>query len=74
MPFVNIQITQEGGDEGRGATVSQKSELIKGVTELLFNVLQKDPQTTHVVISEVPLDNWGIAGLTVNEYRQVNKK
>jgi 4-oxalocrotonate tautomerase len=56
MPFVNIKITKEG------ATPEQKAELIKGVTDLLVNVLHKNPQAAVVVIEEVDLDNWGIGG------------
>ena len=56
MPYVNIKVTKES------VTSQQKSELIKGVTELLQNVLNKNPTTTVVVIDEVDTDNWGIAG------------
>ena len=54
MPFVNIKVTQGG------VTADQKQELIKGVTQLLVDVLGKDPRTTFVVIDEVDTDNWGI--------------
>lgn len=64
MPYVNIQITREG------ATREQKAELIKGVTELLARVLGKDPDTTFVIIDEVALEDWGIGGLPVPEYRK----
>lgn len=63
MPYVNIKITREG------VTPEQKAELIKGATELLARVLNKSPATTFVVIDEVDLDNWGIGGLPVAEYR-----
>ena len=63
MPYVNIKITREG------ATAEQKARLIKGVTDLLVDVLGKDPRTTVVVIDEVPLEDWGIGGLPVEEYR-----
>lgn len=63
MPYVNIQITREG------ATDEQKAELIKGVTDLLSSVLGKNPATTVVVIDEVPMENWGIGGVPVGEYR-----
>lgn len=63
MPYVNIRITDEG------ATAAQKATLIRGVTDLLVEVLDKDPETTHVVIDEVPLDNWGVAGLPAPAYR-----
>jgi 4-oxalocrotonate tautomerase len=66
MPYVNIQITREGG-----TTKDQKAQLIKGVTDLLQQVLNKDPKTTFVVIDEVDLDNWGVGGLQVPEYRKL---
>lgn len=64
MPYVNIRITREG------ATAEQKAALIRGATELLANVLGKDPRTTFVVIDEVDTDNWGIAGETVTVMRR----
>lgn len=64
MPYVNIKITREG------ATPDQKAELIAGVTELLAKVLDKNPATTFVVIDEVALDDWGVGGLPVAQYRR----
>ena len=73
MPYVNIQVTQEGGPDGTGPSAEQKAELIKGVTDLLERVLNKDPATTFVVIDEVSLDNWGFKGVPVRDLR-VNKR
>jgi 4-oxalocrotonate tautomerase len=56
MPYVNIKITKTG------ATAEQKAELIRGATELLQRVLNKNPATTIVVIDEVDTDNWGVGG------------
>lgn len=64
MPYVNIKITREG------ATAEQKARLIKGVTDLLVEVLDKNPGTTFVVIDEVALEDWGIGGLPVTEFRK----
>ena len=63
MPYVNIRITREG------ATAEQKRELIAGVTDLLQRTLGKNPATTVVTIDEVDVDNWGIGGLPVLDYR-----
>lgn len=52
MPYVNIKITREG------VTAEQKAALIQGATQLLVDVLGKNPQTTVVVIDEVDTDNW----------------
>lgn len=67
MPYVNIRITREG------ATAEQKAQLIQGVTQLLVDVLGKNPQTTVVVIDEVDTDNWGIGGETVTARRSQGK-
>lgn len=63
MPYVNIKITREG------ATPAQKAELIAGVTDLLVRVLDKSPAATFVVIDEVAMEDWGVGGLPVQEYR-----
>ncbi len=70
MPYVNIKITREGGPEGAGPSAEQKAELIKGTTDLLVKVLNKSPATTFVVIDEVNLDDWGVGGLPVVDYRK----
>ena len=69
MPYVNIQVTKEGGPEGTGPSAEQKAALIKGTTDLLVDVLGKSPATTFVVVEEVALENWGVGGLPVTEYR-----
>ncbi|MBB4846077.1 4-oxalocrotonate tautomerase [Paucibacter oligotrophus] len=68
MPYVQIQITREG------ATREQKAQLMRGVTDLLEQVLDKNPATTFVVIEEVETDNWGIAGETVTVLRERAQK
>lgn len=64
MPLVNIKITKEG------VSAEKKAELIKGATQLLVDVLGKNPQTTVVIIEEVDTDNWGIGGISVTERRK----
>ncbi len=63
MPYVNIKVTREG------VTRDQKKQLIHGVTNLLSRVLDKDPATTFVLLEEVALEDWGIGGMPVDEYR-----
>jgi 4-oxalocrotonate tautomerase len=67
MPYVNIRITKEG------ATAEQKARLIEGATQLLVDVLGKNPQTTVVVIDEVDTDNWGIGGESITVRRKQGK-
>lgn len=64
MPYVNIKITREG------ATPEQKARLIEGATQLLVDVLGKNPATTVVVIDEVDMDNWGVGGESITLRRK----
>nr|WP_247894533.1 4-oxalocrotonate tautomerase family protein [Azospirillum sp. B510] len=64
---MNIKITREG------ATPDQKAELIRGVTGLLVEVLDKTPATTFVVIDEVDMEDWGVGGLAVFPSRSTGK-
>jgi len=64
MPYVKIEVTRES------VTREQKQKLIKGVTELVTDVLNKVPYLTHVVIQEVDLDDWGYAGQQVSVLRE----
>lgn len=63
MPMVNIRVTREG------VTTEQKQALIAGATQLLVDVLGKNPATTFVIIDEVETDNWGVAGQSVTALR-----
>lgn len=67
MPFISIKMTP-------GASAEQKAELIKGVTKLMVDLLNKVPEKTHVVIEEIPTDNWGVAGETVTAFRKRTKR
>lgn len=64
MPYVNIRVTDEG------ITKEQKQKLIQGATQLMVDVLGKNPATTHVVIDEIDTDNWGIGYDQVTELRK----
>lgn len=64
MPYINIKITDEG------VTKEQKQALIKGATQLMVDVLNKNPATTVVTIDEVNTDNWGIGFDQVSDLRK----
>ena len=63
MPYINIKLTDEQ------VTKEQKQKLIAGATQLVVDILNKNPETTHVVIDEVPVDNWGVNG---KQYSELN--
>lgn len=64
MPYVKIELTREG------VTREQKQKLISGITDLITEVLNKDPHLTHIVIQEIELDNWGYAGEQTSVLRE----
>ncbi|SEJ40326.1 4-oxalocrotonate tautomerase [Dyadobacter koreensis] len=64
MPYVKIEVTREG------VTRQQKQALIAGVTNVLTEILNKDPNLTHVVIQEIDLDDWGYGGEQVSVLRE----
>ncbi|EME1960283.1 4-oxalocrotonate tautomerase family protein [Campylobacter jejuni] len=66
MPFVNIRITKENGKP----TTEQKQELIAGVTDLLAKVLNKNKNSTVVIIDEIDTDNYGLGGKSITQARQ----
>jgi 4-oxalocrotonate tautomerase len=59
-----VKVTREG------VTTAQKAQIIREVTDVIVRVLDKDPQTTFVVIEEVDTDNWGVAGETTSVRRK----
>ena len=66
MPYVEVHIT-------KGATNEQKAKLVEGITDLLVNILDKNPASTHVVIEESETTSWGIAGRSVKKLRAEGK-
>jgi 4-oxalocrotonate tautomerase len=64
MPYIKIEVTREG------VTREQKQAIIKGVTDLMSDVLNKDPRLTFVVIQEYDLDDWGHSGEQVSVLRE----
>ena len=61
MPYINIKVTDEH------VTREQKRLLVEGTTNLVVEILGKNPETTHVVIDEVNVDNWGVKGKLYSE-------
>lgn len=68
MPYINIKITDEQ------VTKEQKQQLIAGATQLVVDILDKNPETTHVIIDEVPIDNWGVKGIQYSILKNKSNK
>ncbi|AWE06185.1 4-oxalocrotonate tautomerase [Lysinibacillus sp. 2017] len=63
MPIVQIQLL-----EGRSA--EQKRRIIYEMTETLAQVADVPKESIRIIIQEIPLDHWGIAGETMTEFRK----
>jgi 4-oxalocrotonate tautomerase len=63
MPYVNVKITPDA------VTAEKKEALIAGITQLLVDLLDKDPETTFVVIDVVQTEDWGWGGKSVSARR-----
>jgi 4-oxalocrotonate tautomerase len=64
MPYVNVRLLDTG------VTAAQKDEIIKGMTDVLVRVLDKNPATTFIVIDEVAIENWGMGGTSIATARR----
>ncbi|MDF5708938.1 MAG: 4-oxalocrotonate tautomerase family protein [Nostoc sp. S4] len=67
MPYVNVKLIDDS------LSPEVKAEVIRQITDVFVQVLNKNPETTFVVIEEVNIDNWGVAGQTVRA-RQAAKR
>lgn len=66
MPVINIKMTHEDG----GATVEQKEQLAKGITELFAKTFNgRGANSAVVIIEEVNTDNYAIGGKTITQIR-----
>lgn len=55
MPVVTVQMWT-------GRTREQKRALVRAITEALVQHAAAKPDNLHVIIQEVPKENWGLAG------------
>jgi 4-oxalocrotonate tautomerase len=63
MPYINVQIT-------KGATRSQKTNIVRDLTESLVRELGKRPEHIHIVIQEIEEEDWGYAGLLTDDWNK----
>jgi len=62
MPVVTIKTVE-------GISEEEKRLVIERITDVMREVLGKNPETTHVIIEEIPAENWGLRGKTVANIR-----
>jgi 4-oxalocrotonate tautomerase len=56
MPVVTVQLWE-------GRTVEQKRALVKAITQAMVEHAGAKPDALHVVLQEIPPENWGRAGV-----------
>jgi 4-oxalocrotonate tautomerase len=56
MPVVTVQLWE-------GRTVEQKRRLVRAITEAMVEHADAKPDALHVVLQEIPRENWGRAGV-----------
>lgn len=64
-------LVREPHPDRNSVSVEEKAAIIKGVSEVLLNILNKPLETSYVVIEEVDLDSWGWGGLPTVQYRKL---
>lgn len=62
MPLVQIALV-----EGRSA--AERRALIAAVTDAVIGALHVTPERVRVLISELPAENWGVAGRSKDDDR-----
>lgn len=60
MPILNVTIAQ-------GRSVEKRRKLIKALTQATVDAFEVRPEQVRVILNEVPLDNYGVAGVTFGE-------
>jgi 4-oxalocrotonate tautomerase len=60
MPVVTIQMWT-------GRTSAQKKKLVRAITDAMVQHADAKPTNLHVIIQEVPKENWALAGVMGDE-------
>jgi 4-oxalocrotonate tautomerase len=55
MPVVQVHLKE-------GRTVEQKRQLVEKISQDLVEICGSNPQRIHIIITDVPADNWGVEG------------
>ena len=56
MPVVTVELWE-------GRTVDQKRKLVDAITKAMVKHADANPDALHVIIHEIPRENWGRAGV-----------
>ncbi|WP_418185750.1 tautomerase family protein [Aliarcobacter vitoriensis] len=69
MPIISVKMTKEDG----GATLEQKEELAKSISEAFSKIFNRPSSNAIVLIEEHSTDNYYIGGKSVTKIREEQK-
>ena len=58
MPVIHVQSVSR-------PTKEQKAQIVREFTETMVRVLGSNPDKTHIIIDEIPQENWGNNGILI---------
>ena len=61
MPIVRVAMLA-------GRSIEKKREIVQGITEVVARVCEVSPDGVHVLIEELPRDDWAISGTLTSDY------
>ncbi|HXF57298.1 MAG TPA: 2-hydroxymuconate tautomerase [Actinomycetota bacterium] len=56
MPVVTVQLWE-------GRSLEQKRRLVRAITEAMVEHAGARPDALHVILQEIPRENWALAGV-----------
>ena len=60
MPIISVTIAE-------GRSIEKKRALIRALTEAVVSAFEVKPEQVRVMLNELPLDHYAIAGVTLSE-------
>lgn len=65
MPIISVVIAE-------GRTVEKRKKLISALTNATVDAFEVRPEQVRVILHEIPLENYAVAGLTFAEKNPTN--
>jgi 4-oxalocrotonate tautomerase len=65
MPIISVTIAE-------GRTVEKKRRLIRALTDAAVEAFEVNPQQVRVMLNELPLEHYAVAGVTFGEKAEAN--
>jgi 4-oxalocrotonate tautomerase len=66
MPVIIINMLE-------GRSVEKKRKLLRKVTDAVVEALEVEPESVRIIINEIPKENFAVAGLPIEEFRELKR-